>query len=642
MCGIAGYVDFGGHDREAAAVRLKAMADAIAHRGPDGEGYYIDDHAALAHRRLAIIDLAGGAQPMAAADGRVQIVFNGEIYNFAAVRADLAARGHVFRTRSDTEVILHAYLEWGEGCVDRLSGMFAFALWDSHARRLLLARDRVGKKPLYHLRRGPIVAFASELKALRAGELCPTAVDPESLDCYLTFGYVPAPRTIYQGVEKLRAGHCLSVTPRGASQRRYWHLSFSDPRPRTAQEAAEELEPLLDDAVRARLMSEVPLGAFLSGGLDSSLVVASMSRQVNRPVLTNSIGFDDRGTDELPIARSIAAHLGTDHREYVVTPRAAQVIERIAWHFDEPIADSSAVPTWYVCEMARRSVTVALSGDGGDEGFGGYTFRYAPHVLESGIRNTLPTVLRGPLFGSLGAIWPGSAVLPKPLRLKTIFENLAVGDCEAFYRDLAWLRPDTREALYSRDFMQSLRGFTPLEAVASWYAQSDARDPLSRCQYADIHFYMTDDVLVKVDRMSMAHSLEVRSPFLDHRVLELAARLPARARMAGRRGKLPLRQLAARRLPDNVHRLPKRGFSPPASRWLRDELKLIAHDALFDGQSLLGQILDHTALSRVWREHQEGSRDHHVLLWGLMMLGLWERICYGSRAAFSPPSGRRS
>ena len=624
MCGIAGYIDFSGHDLSQARVRLKAMGDAIAHRGPDGEGYFVDRHAALAHRRLAIIDVAGGHQPMEALDGQVQIVFNGEIYNFLTLRAQLEARGHRFLTRSDTEVILEAYLEWGEECVERLSGMFAFALWDSRVRRLLLARDRVGKKPLYHLRRGPVVAFASELKALRAGDLCPTAVDPESLDCYLTFGYVPAPRTIYRGVEKLRAGHTLTVTASGASQRRYWDLSFSDPRPRTAEDAAEELEPLLDDAVRGRLMSEVPLGAFLSGGLDSSLVVASMSRQMDRPVLTNSIGFDDSGADELPIAGSIAAHLGTDHREYVVTPRAAEVIERIAWHFDEPLADSSAVPTWYVCEMARRAVTVALSGDGGDEAFGGYTFRYAPHAVESRIRAGVPAALRAALFGSLGAVWPGSAALPKPLRLKTIFENLAVSDPEAFYRDLAWLRPDTREAVYSRDFMASLRGFTPLETVMPYYAGSNAPESLGRCQYTDINFYMTDDVLAKVDRMSMAHGLEVRAPFLDHRILELASRLPASAKMSSRRGKLPLRLLAARRLPEQVRRLPKRGFSPPAARWLRGELKPMAHELLFERQSLVGQVLERAGVARVWREHQEGSRDHHVFLWGLMMLGLWE------------------
>lgn len=634
MCGIAGYVDFSGHDPAEARVRLKAMGDAIAHRGPDGEGYFVDDHAALAHRRLAIIDVASGQQPMGILDGQVELVFNGEIYNFLVLRAELEAKGHRFRTRSDTEVILEAYLEWGEACVERLSGMFAFALWDSRARRLLLARDRVGKKPLYHLRRGSIVAFASELKALRAGGLCPTAVDPESLDCYLTFGYVPAPRTIYQGVEKLRAGHCLSVTASGASRRRYWDLSFSDPQQaRTADEAAEELEPLLDDAVRCRLMSEVPLGAFLSGGLDSSLVVASMSRQMDRPVLTNSIGFDDRGADELPVARAIAAHLGTDHREYVVTPRAAEVIERIAWHFDEPIADSSAVPTWYVCEMARRSVTVALSGDGGDEAFGGYTFRYLPHALESRIRASVPTALRVALFGSLGAVWPGSAALPKPLRLKTIFENLAVSDPEAFYHDLAWLRSDTREAVYSGDFMTSLRGFTPLETVMPYYAGSDAAESLGRCQYTDIHFYMTDDVLAKVDRMSMAHGLEVRAPLLDHRILELAARLPASAKMSSRHGKLPLRRLAARRLPEQIGRLPKRGFSPPAARWLRGELKPLVHEVLFERQSLVGQVLERSSVARVWREHQEGSRDHHVFLWGLMMLGLWEKMASSRLAA---------
>ena len=562
---------------------------------------------------------------MSALDGRVQIVFNGEIYNYLEVRAELEGCGHGFRTHSDTEVILRGYLKWGEGCIEKLNGMFAFAIWDAREQRLVLARDRTGEKPLYYRREGSILAFASEIKALRAGGLCGTEIDPESLDCYLSFGYIPAPRTIYRGMRKLRAAHALVVTAAALRERRYWTLSFADPLERTLDEAAEELEPLIDEAVKCRLMSEVPLGAFLSGGIDSSLVVASMSRLTNRPVITHSIGFGARDASELPAASRIAAHLGTDHHEFVVTPKAAEVIERIAWHFDEPLADSSAVPTWYVCEMARRSVTVALSGDGGDEAFGGYTFRYGPHVLESRVRKLLPTLVRGPFFGALGAAWPASARLPKPLRLKTIFENLTVGDAEAFYRDLIWLRADARARLYAPDFLQTLRGFTPMETVAPYYAHNDAPDALGRSQFTDMNFYMTDDVLVKVDRMSMAHSLEVRAPLLDHRILEFAARLPFSLKMRGRQGKVLLREIAKRRLPDEVRKLPKRGFSIPAARWLRAELKPIAEPIVFDKQGLIAQVLDKAELNRLWQEHQSGARDHHVFLWGLMMLGLWER-----------------
>ena len=624
MCGITGFVDFGGHSRTEAAARVKRMADAIAHRGPDEEGYFVDDFVALGHRRLAIIDLSSGQQPMSALDGRVQIIFNGEIYNYLEVRAELEKLGHHFHTRSDTEVLLLGYVQWGERCVERMSGMFAFAIWDGRDRRLVLARDRVGKKPLYYARMGSTVAFGSELKALRAVDLCPTELDPESLDCYLSFGYIPAPRTIYRGARKVRAAHTLVVTEDGERERRYWNLSFSGQAGRTLGEATEELEGLLDEAVQCRLMSEVPLGAFLSGGIDSSLVVSSMARRLERPVITHSIGFTDRAHSELPIAARIARHLGTDHHEFTVTPDAATVLERIAWHFDEPLADSSALPTWYVCEMTRRSVAVALSGDGGDEGFGGYIFRYHPHVLESRVRRALPAALRTPLFGLLGGLWPGSAALPRPLRLKTILENLAGGDAEAFYRDLVWLRPDARESVYSPDFLQTLRGFTPMEALAPYYVHNDAPDALGRSQFADIHFYMTDDVLAKVDRMSMAHSLEVRAPLLDHRILEFAARLPSALKMNGRQGKLPLRALAARRLPADIVNLPKRGFSIPAAQWLRGELRPLVEETL-SNSGLPTDLLRTDRLRQMWRDHLRGARDHSVFLWGLMMLSLWQK-----------------
>ena len=626
MCGIAGFIDFSGHDRASAERRVQAMNGALLHRGPDEGGIYVDDNAALGHRRLAIIDLSGGQQPMSVADGRLQIVFNGEIYNFAETRAQLVAAGLTFRTNSDTEVILNAYLHWGEQCVERLFGMFAFAIWDTRERTLFLARDRVGKKPLYYCRNGSTFAFASELKALRAGDLIRGELDPEALDCYLTFGYIPSPRTIYKDVYKLPAARTLRVSA-GANHplRSYWNLSFAEPVNRSLGEAVEEFEHLLDEAVRCRLVGEVPLGAFLSGGLDSSLVVSSMAKLSGQPVITNSIGFDDAKYNELEAARLIATQLRTNHHEFLVKPRAADILPKIAWHFDEPIADSSAVPTWYVCEMARRTVTVALSGDGGDEAFGGYTFRYLPHMFESRIRAALPVALRAPLFGALGAVWPASARLPQPLRLKTIFENLAASDAEAFYRDLIWLRGDARQKIYSGDFLGKLKGFTPMETVYPLYAGSDAPDALGRSQYTDVNFYMTDDVLAKVDRMSMAHSLEVRAPLMDHRVFEFAARLPANLKIDGKRGKLVLRDLAARRLPAEIINLPKRGFSIPAAEWLRTELKSMAESLVLDRNGLVANLLERKEVERMWHEHQSGSRDHNVFLWGVMMLGLWEQ-----------------
>jgi len=625
VCGIAGFVDFAGHAPEEARHRVRRMTELLIHRGPDGEGFFVDRFAALGHRRLAIIDLASGQQPMSALAGRVQIVFNGEIYNYLEVRAELALRGHRFETHSDTEVILGAYVEWGERCPEHLAGMFAFAIWDARVARLLLARDRVGKKPLYYTQSGTKVAFASELKALRAAGFGSSAVDPEALDCYLTLGYVPAPRTIHPGTLKLRAAHALSVTATGAQARRYWTLSFAEPLPRRLEEATEELASLLDQAVKCRLMSEVPLGAFLSGGIDSSLVVSSMARLTARPVITNSIGFDEPDMSEIPVAARIAHHLGTDHREFVVKPQAVEILARIAWHLDEPFADPSAVPTWYVCQMARRAVTVALSGDGGDEGFAGYTFRYRPHVLESQLRARLPTALRGPLFGALGALWPASARLPRPLRLRTILENLACGDAQAFYRDLAAIREDTRSRLYAPEFLESLQGFTPMETVAPYYVASDAPDALGRSQFTDIQLYMTDDVLVKVDRMSMAHSLEVRAPLLDHRILEFAARLPAKLKMNHHEGKRPLRALAAQRLPQDIHGMPKKGFTIPAARWLRAELRPLIEEHVLGSSGLAARVLERSAVRALWQQHLTGARDHSAPLWALLMLGLWER-----------------
>jgi asparagine synthase (glutamine-hydrolysing) len=630
MCGIAGFIDFAGHEPGAARARIERMTDAIAHRGPDGAGFHVDGHAAFGHRRLAIIDVAAGQQPMGALEGRTQIVFNGEIYNYLELRRELEALGHAFRTHSDTEVILVGYLQWGDAIIEKLNGMFAFAIWDARARTLLLARDRVGKKPMYYYRSGTFIAFASELKALVAGGGCPDALDAEALDCYFSFGYIPAPKTIYRGVKKLRAARTLAITAHGESERQYWKLAVGEPRSMSLAAATDEFEALLDEAVRCRLMSEVPLGAFLSGGLDSSLVVSSMAKVSGRSVITNSIGFDDQEYNELGAAGAIARHLGTQHHEFLVEPRAADVLGKIGWHFDEPMADSSAIPTWYVCEMARRNVTVALSGDGGDEGFGGYTFRYVPHKMESRLRAALPALLRGPLFGALGALWPGSARLPRPLRLKTIFENLAVTDAEAYYRDLLWLRGEARAALYTPEFVRELRGFTPAETVVPYYLNSgpgggDARTPLARSQVADIHFYMTDDVLVKADRMSMAHSLEVRCPLLDYRLIEFGTRLPDDLKIRGGDGKVVLRELAARRLPAEVRNLPKRGFSIPAARWLRGDLRQSTEAVLFGARPAYQGFLEPRVVRRMWDEHQSGARDHNVFLWGLMMLGLWRQ-----------------
>jgi asparagine synthase (glutamine-hydrolysing) len=623
MCGIAGFVEFGGHAPGEARERVLRMTRAIAHRGPDAESCHVDGFAALGHRRLSIIDVENGAQPMAALDGAVQLVFNGEIYNFRELRAELEACGHAFVTRSDTEVVLRAWLEWGEAAIARLNGMFALALWDARRRSLLLARDRFGEKPLFYARTAGGVAFASELKALRAAGGCHGALDPESVDCYLTLGYVPAPRSIFRGVRKLRPGQWLRVSPAGDREETYWQPRFGPARAQSMDAAAEEFEALLIESVRCRMVSDVPLGAFLSGGLDSSLVVWAMSQVADGPVLTHSIGPED-GEGELPLARAVAAQLGTRHEEFRVGPEVETLLPTLVHHLDEPLADSSALPTWHVSRMTRRNVTVALSGDGGDEAFGGYTARYLPHLFESRLRAALPAGLRRVAFGPLARAWPASARLPRPLRLRTIFGNLAVDDARAYFRDLAWLEEEARAALYSAELRRALRGFTPFEVVGPRYAaDAAAPDALARSQLADIGLYMTDDVLAKVDRMSMAHGLEVRCPFLDPRILEFAGALPPALKLGRRDGKRLLRHVAARRLPRPIATAPKQGFSIPAASWLRGPLVPAFESRVLARDAGVNEWVEPSAVLAMWREHQSGARDHSVPLWALMCLATW-------------------
>ena len=625
MCGIGGFFTFQGHQQQGARQRLQQMTDALVHRGPDAEGFWLDNHMALGHRRLSIIDLSQGRQPMSTQDDRFHIIFNGEIYNYHEIRRELLDAGVETRTNSDTEALLLAYQQWGSGCLARLNGMFAFAIWDSEQQGLFLARDRVGKKPLYYCYTESGLAFASELKALLSAGLIPGKIDYEALDCYFSFGYIPAPMTIFRGVKKLEAAHFLEVSAKGMVKDRYWSLSFNTSVPMDEQEADAEFERLLDQAVSCRLMSEVPLGAFLSGGLDSTLVVSSMARALSQPVLTNSIGFGERDQNELPLAKEVARYLKTDHSEFVVQPQIREVLEKISTIFDEPFADSSAVPTWYVCQMARKNVTVALSGDGGDENFGGYTFRYLPHLFESRLRGCLPGLLRKMLFTPLGALYPASARLPRYLRLKTILENMGCSDSRAFYHDLVWLRPDLRKRLYRPEFMTALDLYTPYEQVRPLYESNHARTPLGRSLYTDINLYMTDNCLVKVDRMSMAHSLEVRSPLLDFRLMEFAATLPERLKISGGKGKVIFRRLAAKRLPKTVLNQPKKGFTVPAAQWLRTDLRPMLEETLFHKDSFVTTLLNRDELKKVWMQHQRGDRDHNVFLWGAMMLDLWAR-----------------
>ena len=625
MCGIAGlflYSETGFAGDGSRRETLARLIRPLRHRGPDDEGFHLAGPLGLAHARLSIIDVDGGHQPIFNEDRTVAVVCNGEIYNHRELRRELEARGHRFASRSDSEVIVHLYEELGAGCVERLAGMFALAVADSRERRMLLARDRVGKKPLYLTDDGKRLAFASELKSLRGlpcgGGLAGSEIDPEALDLYLAYGYVPTPWTIFRGVSKLPAGHLAVCDGRGVRIERYWDLSFEEVSDASEERLTSELEELLGDSVRARLESDVPLGAFLSGGIDSGTIVSFMSEAMDRPVLTHTVGFSDRGTDEREDAAAVAAALGTDHVATEVRPDLQDVLPRIAWHFDEPFADPSAVPTWYVSRETRKRVTVALSGDGGDELFAGYGSRYGMALLEERARRMLPDRLRRGLL-PLSRLWPSSARLPRALRLGGFLANVSADRDRAYFADRCHIPPRLEERLRG-----GRRGLDPFAALEPHLARAP-QEPLARALYLDLKTWLADDGLVKVDRMSMAHALEVRCPLLDHRVIEMAARVPSRLKMHGGHTKILLRRLAERRLPAEILARPKRGFAPPVSRWLREDLRDLSCDLLLDPRSLSGEQFDRRAVAGLLDDHAAGRLDAGWAIWTLLMLEVWGR-----------------
>ncbi len=625
MCGIAGvvYID-GSHPADRGLIRQ--MTRIQAHRGPDGEGYYFGQGVALGHRRLSIIDLAGGNQPIFNEDGTKVVIFNGEIYNFRELRAELESRGHTFRTRSDTEVLVHAYEAWGKDCVERLRGMFAFAIWDEVTRTLFLARDRVGKKPLYYSVDDTRLIFASELKGLAQDSALKRAVSVEALDSYLAFGTVPAPHTIFQGVFQLPPAHTLTFRDGEVRLREYWDLAFPVEPRKSEGDYLEELSALLTEAVGCRLISDVSLGAFLSGGVDSSLVVATMAGVSGAPVLTETAGFLERKWDESEYARAVARQVGTDHREVVVVPKAVEVLPRLVWHLDEPFADSSAIPTYYVCRAARERVTVALSGDGGDELFAGYARRYGMTLLEARIRPWLPGWLRAKVLGPAAARYPKWDWLPRAFRLKYFLSNLSMPLEQAYFHDMSFLfRPANKARLYSGGLRGALMGYEPFELFKHTFGRVRGRDPLTQVLYVDLKRSLPNDMLTKVDRMSMANSLEVRCPLLDHRLIEFAARVPADLKYRGRTSKYLLRRHLERRLPRALVHRPKMGFSVPLGRWLRGELRPLAEDLLFSPAAVGRGYFEPKAVKALWSAHCLNIRDHSPQLWGLMVLELWHR-----------------
>lgn len=624
MCGISGVFEF---ERKTAMCRdvVHRMNETLRHRGPDDEGIYVGPGIGLGHRRLSIIDLGGGHQPIANEDGTVWVLLNGEIYNYPELRTELLARGHRFATRSDTEAIVHLYEEYGDGCFARLRGMFSIALWDEKRRRLLLARDRVGKKPLFYAADNKRILFGSELKALLAADLPNRELDLHAIADYFSFGYIPAPKTIYRAVRKVRPGHYLSVSSSGVQEVQYWDISFADLEQRTEAEWCEVLRDQVCEATRVRLMSDVPLGAFLSGGVDSSSVVAMMSRTMQRAVTTCSIGFVEKEYNEAGYAAKVARHFHSDHHEEIVEPSALDIMDKLVWHYDEPFADSSAVPTYYVSKAARQHVTVALGGDGGDENFAGYR-RYYFDAFENRLRQFVPSAMRKSVFGPLGSWYPALAWAPRIFRGKATLQSLSRTPLEGYFNSISIFRPDEKLRLFTDEFRQALGGYDSLDVLREHYDRAATDDLLSRIQYVDIKTYLPDDILTKVDRASMAVSLEVRAPLLDHHLMETAARMPSSLKLRGRVGKYIFKKAMEPLLDADVLYRNKQGFAIPLNRWFRGELRDLTHEALFNGSFHLGGILDRGFLTKVWKQHQQGVYDRSAHLWSVLMFCKWSQM----------------
>jgi asparagine synthase (glutamine-hydrolysing) len=624
MCGICGIVAINGVLPPDIAAALPAMARAIRHRGPDAEGFFSDGVVGLGHRRLSIIDVARGGQPVANEDGTKWIVFNGEIYNHRYLRADLSARGHAFHTDSDTEAILHGYEQYGEDIVNRLEGMFAFAIYDSVTRELFIARDRLGKKPLFYAIFNDVLHFGSEIKCFYASPAWDGSLNLDALEGYFSLGYYIAPDTIYRGVRKLEPGHWLRLRSGKLETRQYWDIVDFDVDRRPEGEVLEELEALLRQAVKERLESEVPLGAFLSGGIDSGLVVSFMAEGAS-DVVTVSVGFANDRRSELDAAAITAHHFGTRHHPHVLEAHLEEILDPIVTAFDEPFADSSAIPTWYVSKAAREHVTVALSGDGGDETFAGYDFRYVPHAIEAWARVVVPRSTGSAFVRWLGAVWPRSPRLPKSLRVGTLFDNLGVSPADAYYADLCFLKPSATRQLLGLTPQHDARLSPVYEAVTAPYRRCPSPSAVQRIQYADLKVYMPNDPLVKVDRMAMQHGLEVRCPLLDRRLVEFAFRLPTEAKMPRLKGKHLLRRLALKRLPSGLSKLPKAGFTAPVGAWLAGQYAdMFASDAL-GTSSPLRDIADIGHLRRIYEEHRRGEADHAYALWATWVFDRWAR-----------------
>jgi asparagine synthase (glutamine-hydrolysing) len=620
MCGISGIFDTRLR-RPIARDAIQRMNDSQSHRGPDESGLHLEPGLGLGHRRLSIIDLSTGQQPLFNHDGSVAIVFNGEIYNYQDLIPELTKLGYVFRTKSDTEVIVHAWEAWGEACVNRLRGMFAFGLWDRNRETLFLARDRLGVKPLYYalLPDGHLL-FGSELKCMLAHGGMKREIEPQAVEDYFALGYVPEPRTIFKGAMKLPPGHTLSIK-RGEPlppTHEYWDLRFTLDNPISEADAQAELIARLRESVQLRMISEVPLGAFLSGGVDSSAVVATMAEISDAPVNTCSISFDDPKFDESKYAEEVAQRYRTHHYSERVQSDDFDLIDELARIYDEPYADSSAMPTYRVCQLARQHVTVALSGDGGDESFGGYR-RYRLHLMEEKMRAALPLSLRKPLFGLLGWAYPKADWAPRPLRAKTTFQAMARDATEAYFHSVSLMRGQIRQQLYSQSFRAELAGYSALEVFRRHAAKAQTDDGLALIQYLDMKTYLVGDINTKVDRASMAHSLEVREPLLDHPLVEWLATLPTHMKVRGQEGKYLFKKAMESRLSQEVLYRQKMGFAVPLASWFRGPLRERLRKAILGSALAECGLFNVSYLKLLLDQHQSGVRDHSAPLWSLLM-----------------------
>lgn len=622
MCGIAGFNHAAVSENDISSV-LTGMGSAIRHRGPDASAQYKDNHINLCHQRLSVIDTSDhGIQPMHSPSGRFVTVYNGEIYNFLPLRAELEAKGVQFKGNSDTEVLLALYEQDGENCLSKLNGMFAFAIWDKQEKSLFLARDRLGKKPLYIWRQGSKLAFASEIKALLVIPDVKRTLRFDAVKDFFTYQYVPDPKSIFEDIEKLAPGHCMHISASNeVRSRKWWDISFQPNELGCEEEKIEHLHDLIEDSVKLRMISDVPLGAFLSGGVDSSAMVGFMAKNSTNPVTTCSVGFESETHDESSYARVVADLFDTDHKEFKVGGDVSDSLKSVARYFDEPFADASFLPTFFVCQMARQAVTVALAGDGGDESFAGYT-KYSIFERELRWRSKVPERLFGSAFASASRLLSGSG-FHNLQRASNLLRSLGANDDTGFFICNSFFREDLWNKLAKGDLASETSNYHASENTCRHFNNADTDDPMSRALYTDLKTYLPGDILVKVDRMSMANSLECRAPLLDYRIVEYAASLPMHLKWRNGTSKYILKKSLGKLLPESILHRKKMGFESPIAQWLRSSLKVTFEQAVFNDRAANLELFNQAPLKEMWNQHQAGSNTYVSELWSIFMFELW-------------------